>query len=315
MQKKSTAKRKKNASFRAFAPKAFAFILCLSFLLTPAYDVQAEWVEWIADAGIGMEYGTNINRSSYDSDQREDFSVIPSISVGRYNQLSDSTRLRATLDIEGGVYKTYDLLNYGKAGINLSVRQKLGFGADAPWLKPHLSVSYADFSEDTRDSSIYEAGISLGKHLTDRLTGQIWYSYSTRNGKDGEVSFNMPTDVFDQKVHAYAIEASYVVTDRVLVTGGYALRTGDFDSSCTPTNFSWVLQKEDVLAATSDDAYTEDYCVYRLSGDMRSYSIDASYSLFAGHGSINAGYQLNQGKASELDYTGSAVRFSFIYNY
>lgn len=315
MQKEIIAQDKKNASFFPFAPGAFAFIIFLSFLLIPAYDARAEWVEWIADAGLGIEYGTNINRSSYDSDQREDASIIPSVSLGRYNQLSDSTRLRATLDIEGGLYGTYDLLNYGKAGLNLSARQKLGFGADAPWLRPHLSFSYVDFSEDTRDSSLYEAGISLGKHLTERLTGQIWYSYSVRNGKDGEVSFGMPTDVFDQKVHAYSIEASYVVTDLVLVTGSYALSTGDFDSSCTPTNFSWVLQKEDVLAATSDDAYTENYCVYRLSGHVSSYSVDASYALFAGHGSVNIGYQLNQGKADELQYTSSAVRFNFMYNY
>jgi hypothetical protein len=300
------------ASLRPLLP-----IIAVSFfVLASPRPLRAEWVEWIADVEIGAEYYSNINRSSFQSDEREDSLYSASVSVGRYNQIADATRLRATFEASAGLHGSYDLLDFYKAGATLSIRQKIGFGADAPWLKPYISAAYMDVGDDARDSRLYEAGLRLGKRLTDRIDANIGYAFESRDGSSGSVKFAGYDDqVYDQETHAISAEASYILMDRVLLTGVYTYRNGDFDSSCTPANYTWVLARETVTALTADDAFTENYCVYRLEGSINSVSIDAGYSIFNGHGSVNIGYQVNDGKADFYDYQTSIVRGSFMYSY
>jgi hypothetical protein len=291
-------------------------VITAATLVCAAPTARAEWAEWIADAELGAVYYDNINRSYFASDKRADTALAPSVSLGRYNQLTDSTRLRATADVEAALQSEFESLNYVRAGVTLAMQQKLSFGADAAWLKPRLFAAYTDVGEDTRDGWLYEAGVSAGQRLTPRLDGRIGYIYSSRDGREGEVSVaGIGTDVFDQKGHTLSIDAAYLLTGRLLLTGGYAFRSGDFDSSCTPDNVSDVLAWGGVDAITVDDAFTEDFCVYRVSGTTNSVSIDASYSLFGGHGSLNMGYQRNYGEADSVEYESSMVRVSLIYSY
>lgn len=262
---------------------------------------NAEWVEWIADAEVGLLNYSNINRSAFDSDKRDDSAFIPAISLGRYNQLTDSTRLRATADFEAGLYNKFELLNYSKAGAALAVRQKLGFGSDASWLRPHFSVEYMDVGEDIRDSLLYEAGVHIGKQLMPRLDGQIGYIYTLRDGKN---------DVFDQKGHTLSLEMGYMLIDRLLLTAGYFYRYGDFDSAYSPYNYTQTCDAQAITKAFTDYFYT-----YRLAGRTNTIAVAASYSLLNGHGSLNIGYQRDDGKANALDYVDDIVRASFIYSY
>ena len=64
-----------------------------------------------------------------------------------------------------------------------------------------------------------------------------------------------------------------------------------------------------------DDAYSWNFCTYKVFGVINTFSMDASYSLFKGHGSINLGYEMNEGEADDLSYSGSAVRALFMYSY
>ena len=278
------------------------FISIFSF----ADIANAEWVERITDLEGGLLYESNINRSSFDSDKRSDTAFIPSVSLGRYNQLTDSTRLRATVDFEFGQYNNFKMLNYNKAGITLAIRQKMGFGSDAPWLRPHFSAGYTDVSSDNRDSYLYEAGLRVGKQLTPELDGRIGYVYNLRDGK---------TDVFDQRGYTLSIEGSYILTNRMLLTGGYSYWYGDFDSAYTYNNITRISASEDVKAITTDNAFGEQFCIYRLAGKANTISLLASYSFFDGHGSLNVGYQQQNGKAYYLDYLNSIIRVSFIYSF
>jgi hypothetical protein len=278
------------------------FISIFSF----AGTADAEWVEWIADLEGGILNESNINRSSFDSDKRSDAAFIPSASLGRYNQLTDSTRLRATVDFEGGQYNNYKPLNYNRAGITLSLRQKIGFGSDAPWLRPHLSAAYMDVGSDIRDSYLYEAGLRLGKRLTPEFDGRIGYVYNVRDGK---------SDVFDQRGYILSIEGGYIITNRFLLTGGYSYWYGDFDSAYTYKNISHVTAGEEIKAMTTDYAFNEKFWIYKLEGKANIISIMASYSLLNGHGSLNVGYQQQSGKAYTLEYLNSIVRASFIYSF
>ncbi len=280
-------------------------IFSLFFSLSPC-AANAEWVEEIADLEPGLLYESNINRSSFDSDKRSDTAFIPSISLGRYNQLTDSARLRATVDLEFGQYNNFKLLNYSRAGITLAIRQKIGFGSYAPWLRPHLSAGYMDVSSDNRDSYLYEAGLHAGKQLISGLDGRVGYVYNLRDGK---------AEVFDQRSYTISIETGYIFTNRILLTAGYFYRDGDFDSAYTYYNASKVYDGEYVKHKIADNTFGENFYIYRAVGKTNTISLIASYSVLNNHGSLNIGYQRQDGKADTLDYSNSIVSVSFIYSF
>ncbi|MBI4948701.1 MAG: hypothetical protein HY955_00970 [Deltaproteobacteria bacterium] len=290
-----------------------AVTVCATILFSTS--ASAEWVEWIADAETGIKAHKNLNRSSFADDEREDTEYFLGLSFGRYNQLADSTRLRLTVDLDSGLFGEFEQLDYRKAGFSLSIRQKLAFGRNAAWVKPNMYAAYLDVDDDARESILYGAGVQMGKRLTERLDGRVGYIYEARDGKDGDAIPGLASDVFDQESWTVSIEASYALTERVLLTGGYAYRSGEFDSSCTPTNFVEALERADISAMVVDDAYSENFCAYKVFGAINTFSIDASYSLFKGHGSVGLGYEMNEGEADDLSYSSSAVRALFMYSY
>lgn len=315
---------RKTALPAVFAPRLFSVkktlfglltVIAVSATLLFSTSASAEWIEWIADAETGVRVHKNLNRSSFADDEREDSEYFLGLTLGRYNQLADSTRLRLTFDLDAGFFGKYGLLDYRKAGLSLSVRQKLAFGRDAAWVKPNMYAAYLDVDDDARDSVLYGAGVQFGKRLTERLDGRVGYMYESRDGEDGDTIPGLASDVFDQESQTVSVEASYALTERVLLTGGYAYRSGEFDSSCTPTNFVEALQRADISAMIVDDAYSENFCTYKVSGAINTFSMDASYSLFKGHGSINLGYEMNEGEADDLSYSSSVVRALFMYSY
>lgn len=295
----------------------FASLAAITFSATILFSTSAsaEWVEWIADAETGARVHKNLNRSSFADDEREDSEYFLGLTLGRYNQLADSARLRLAFDLDAGFFGKYGLLDYRKAGLSLSVRQKLAFGRDAAWVKPNMYAAYLDVDDDARDSFLYGAGMQFGKRLTERLDGRVGYMYESRDGEDGDTIPGLASDVFDQESQTVSIEASYSLTEKVLLMGGYSYRSGEFDSSCTPTNFVEALQRADISAMIVDDAYSENFCTYKVSGAINTFSMDASYSLFKGHGSINLGYEMNEGEADDLSYSSSVVRALFMYSY
>lgn len=315
---------RKTALPAVFAPRLFsvkktlfASLAVVTFSATVLFSTpaSAEWVEWIADAETGVKAHKNLNRSSFADDEREDSEYFFGLSLGRYNQLADSTRLRLTADLDAGFFGRYGLLDYRKAGLSLSLRQKLAFGRDAAWVKPNMYAAYLDADDDARDSVLYGAGVQFGKRLAERLYGSVGYIYEARDGEAGDAIPGLASDVFDQESRTVSIEASYALTERVLLTGGYAYRSGEFDSSCTPTNFVEALERADISAMVVDDAYSWNFCTYKVFGAINTFSMDASYSLFKGHGSINLGYEMNEGVSDDLSYSSSAVRALFMYSY
>ncbi|MEK6815740.1 MAG: hypothetical protein AABY65_13505 [Nitrospirota bacterium] len=303
-------------STRAERLAAFFLPIAFSLLFVNVNGASAEWVEWIADAEVGLVHEDNINRSAWASNEKKDTSLVPAVSLGRIYQLADATRLRVTADFEAAAYDKYDLLNYWKAGAALALRHKLGVGPDVPWVQARLAGAYMDARDEMRESKLYSAGLLAGKRFDERIDARIGYTYDVRDGKDGPVSSpSIPTDVFDQRAQTVSLDAGYILADRLLVTAGYAYRYGDTDSACDGENIATVLAGEDVKALATESAFREPFCVYRLTGRVHSISLSASYSVLKGHGSLNLGFQRSYGKSRSLDYESGVIRAGFVYSY
>jgi len=306
----------RKAGNRVSCAGAAVFLITLLWGIQPA---SAEWGEWIADAELGVLHNDNINQSLLEFDERSDSVFLPSIALGRYYQLMDTTRLRLTANSWGRAHKTFDRLNSITSGITVGMVHKFGLGSEVPWIRADAYVGYMDVRDDVRDGMHYTMDLRVGKRFTPRLNGSLGYEYSLRDGGDGEVTMKntmhgIDTDVYDQKKQTLSLEANYLITNYTMLTAGYSYRYGDFDSACTPDNFEilWPTVEKDVEAIASDKVF--DGFVYRLKGWTNVWSLNLSYAL-SGHASLNLGYQYKKGELDDLSYTNSIVQAVFMYRY
>jgi len=306
-----------NILISSFSVRSIFVFLCGIIFLGNSSNSKAEWVEWIADAEVCFTYNDNINRSLFNDERTSNTAHSSYVSLGRYKQLTDSTRLRVTTDLEIGTYNKFELLNYSSAGVTLALRHKLGIGPNVPWLGAHVSATTMNVRDNVRDSSLYNLGLQVGKRFSPRFDGEIKYEYKLRDGEDGEITMKnimhgIDTDVFDQKSHTLSFIANYLASRKVLMTVGYSYRDGDFDSNCSLGNFETVWHEEKVHATTSDKVFGG--LVYRLEGGAHVLSLGASYAL-GGHASLNLGFQRQEGKGNTFRWKSSIVHASFIYSY
>lgn len=283
-------------------------VLALVLLAWFAGPVQAEWVESIAEAELGIAYDNNLNRSAFTEDEEEDHEFTGTVSVGRYYQVKDNTRFSITGDLGVRVLDQFTELNSASIGTTVTLHHKYGVGTDVPWVQGFASLSYLDVKDHARDSTIFDIGLRAGKRFMPRLDGQVEYFYRTRDGENGPVvDPSIDTDVFDQDFHKVSANLNFLATNRLLLSTGYSYRDGEFDSACTPGNVGTVFALEDVKAIAFDDVFGG--CVYRLDGTLWTFSLGASYAL-GRETALLFTYQNNDGKADELHYSGKIYRIS-----
>jgi len=288
-------------------------ICCVSLSGIPF--AHAEWGEWIMGLDARYVDHNNINYSAFSSDRLSDHTVVPSLVFGRYLQLGNVTRLSLTGEVEAGKFGKYDKLDYFQVGATAGLHHKLGLGAEAPWVRGHLSVWSLNVDSDMRDSTIYETGVQIGKRFSPQFDGHMGLTYRSRNGNSGPVV--MPafsTEVFDQKNVTLSAVGSYLLTEQAVLTFGYAFRNGDFDSSCTGANVTSVLAAEGayVKALAFDDAYWLTRCAYKLEGKTRVYTLGLNYAL-GPNASLRVGVERQDGKGDVLSYADTIARLGFVY--
>jgi len=278
---------------------------------------HAEWQEWITDVDIKYVDHDNINYSAFSNDELSDSAVIPMVSFGRYKQLSDTTRLRLTADIEAGKFDKFDKLDYNQIGITAAVRHKLGLGPKAQWIRGHIMAATLNVDSNIRDdSTIYEVGVKTGKRFTSRFDGEIGLAYRTRDGKNDNPVVNpaIPTDVFDQDSTTLSLGGNYLLGENSSLSFGYSYRDGEFDSACTGPNVGTVLAVEKVKAITFDDAFnlTVPMCVYKLEGKTNTHSLSVNFAV-GRQASLRIGLERQDGKGDVLDYENTIARIGFVY--
>lgn len=279
---------------------------------SPLNTLQAEWVEFVNDASFTVQYNDNINVSAFSNDMETDISFNPKYSFGRFYQINDLTRLRLTTDFSASIFDEFnDLSSIDVAGTAM-VQHKFGVGFNKPWIRGQISVGLKEATEAERDSDMFEVGVSVGKRITDRLSGQAGISYDKRDGANGRVvDPAIPTNVFDQENLNLSLGMEYLLNERSLVSGNLTYRDGEFDSACTVENVAKVLQSEDVKALIFDDIFGG--CAYRVDGSSTALKLQYSYALDR-HFSFNLGYEIRDGKAEVLDYDSALWIASIMYS-
>lgn len=293
-------------------PLRTASLLTGLCLLLPA-AVQAEWVEWIADANAQVQYNDNLNRSAFSDDEEDDTSVLISTQLGRVNQVTDTFRYSLTMDLSAERFDQFEKMHNQRIGLSWVGRQKLGLGLTAPYLKGRASYFYLDSRDETRSGDNFELELQAGKRFSERWDGVVGYRYRDRDGKRGDgARAGFGNDVFDQEHNEFYIASSYLFSQRLLGAATLSYFTGDMDSSCPDSGVTQVLISEKASDVMDDEVFGG--CVYQLDTDAVTVSFDLSYALDA-HSSINLGFQHQESEAETLKYRNNIVTTSYRYSY
>ncbi|WP_420264906.1 hypothetical protein [Candidatus Magnetominusculus dajiuhuensis] len=287
-------------------------LLCLLIIIFPS-RLCAEWADWIADVSLSTEYRNNINYMFAYDEKRGDFVTSPAISLGRYYQLGEYTRLRLTADISSEVFGLYHRLDSILAGPSFVLVQKLGIGHEIPWISLKGSASYLTVSDSNRDSVIYTAGINAGGYVSERIDLQAGYLFTARRGKGLKAAEDGASGrVFDLNSHRISLIANFLIAPSLVITPGYSFNTGDFVSSACRDYVSEI--KEYSKANTLDNDYGEPMWTYKMHGHSHQLTFGASYAL-TGHLSLNAGYSYVLGQANGWKYYENIEKFAVMYSY
>ena len=281
-------------------------------LLLGTMPANAEWVDWISDLEVAVQTSDNVNLSAFSADRADDTSWHADARGGRVFQLADRTRLTLAVSAVGELYSDWDKLNAGQLGGALALRHKFGLG-NAPWLRLSFLGGYKWVDVSQRSGRRFEVGVSAGKRLTSRIDGALSYTFTDRDGDTGPAADPaVPTNVFDQTYHLLTLSGNVLLLEPLLLTAGYTLRLGEFDSACTVGNVARVFQKADVKAISLDPVFGG--CVYRLEGTGHSGFANLSYGIGA-RVSVDASYRFQWGKADSLTYRANTGRLTLVYRY
>lgn len=284
----------------------------LGLSLYPISPLHAEWVEYFNDVSISVANNDNINVSAFSNDQESDTLINPQYSFGRYYQVDDLTRLRLELGLSAEFYDKFDDLNSVDISANSIIKHKFGIGFNKPWVRGKLSVGRKKAEVAIRDSDLYDVGLSGGKRIGERASGQIGLSYHQRNGGTGVVEvLGISSDVFDTDSLNLSVSMDYLLGERSQISANLTHRKGDFDSACTPENVGIVLANEDVKAVTVDQVFGG--CAYRVNGSGNALDLQYNYAV-GKYSSLNLGYEIRKGEADVLDYDSSLWKASFMYS-
>ncbi|MBF0457384.1 MAG: hypothetical protein HQK99_05770 [Nitrospirae bacterium] len=237
----------------------------------------------------------------------------PSISLGRYYQLGEYTRLRLTADVSSDIFALYHKLDSILAGPSFVLVQKLGLGHEIPWISLNGSASYLAVSDSNRDSMIYTVGINAGGYISERIDLQAGYQYTARRGKNLDAAEEGASGrVFDLNSQRISFIANFLATPSLVITPGYSYNTGDFVSSACKDYVNEI--KYSSKANILDDAYEEPMWTYKMHGHSHQLLFGASYAL-TGHLSLNAGYSYVLGYASGWKYYENIEKFAIMYSF
>lgn len=281
-------------------------LACLSLALAAA-SVNADD---ILDVQAGALYDSNLPRAQLPIDIKSDTALQAALAWGRYVPLSDSVRLRATLDAAGEAYTRYSGLNNLALGTSIDLRRKFGLGALAPWLGGWASAARLDYRDNARDGWRYELGAGTGKRLTESWDVEATFRYQHRT-QDHEVAVvpGISGEVFDLQAHQAGLRTEYAATGRLTVAAGFDYRRGDV-ASTTLRNFTIFTNS---TAIALDPVFGPDAVGYRIYAITQAWRLGLSYALGRSN-SINVGGERWISRArGGLDYYNTLVGASYVH--
>lgn len=290
-----------------------SYLLGLILLSDPTFAENAQWVEWIASTQVSITDIDNLNTSAFSNDKVADQQLFLSANLGRFYQLSNTSRFHVALDLSTQSYQDTSAMNEVAYGINTGFRHKFGLGFDVPYVQINLNILEHNVKAKGWSRSLADVSFELGKHFSQRLSLASKFTYNVMKGKSGPVIVaGLPSNPFDQNYWQLTLFADYLLAQDWLLSANYTYRDGDMNSACTVENVAIVLANEQVDAITQDTIFGG--CVYRLTTTGSRYSANLSYA-WSNHAGIDFTVSTFSGNADVLSYRGNAINLTYNYRY
>jgi len=274
----------------SFWRPGLAFLLILSVVDHASGD-------WIRDFRGDVSYNDNLSNSDRAADQESDFSFDGHVAFGRFGELTDNLRLSITANLDARAFAHYDDFDSITIGSTAALRYRFGLGAMAPFVRVEASGGYAVFKQSLQSGERVHAGLTVGKRLTERFAMDASYFYEEIGGE---------VRVFDRFSHAFALSASFDLTERTRLSADYELRSGEVVSYAVPP-------RPDIVALANDrrmvGTFGEPYVSYNFDAITNTLSFGVSQALTQWV-SVNARYEWHYTTRSNISYTNNILRLS-----
>ena len=225
---------------------------------------HAAAAEWFASVEAGLQHDNNLANAEMAADILGDTALAAAVSAGQAYQLSDSDSLVLQGQLKQQNFNRFHGLNNLTLGASLALKHKWGLGPYAPWLRLSGSIDRLDYRDAARDGWRH----AIGMQICQRLSGQ--WELAAELGFDRRRADHSPAlfppfsgAVFDQDSKTLGLNTSYVASDNLQFSLGYALRRGDLVSTTqSRLRKAFLVSK----AIAEDDALGADAYAYRLDG-------------------------------------------------
>lgn len=281
-----------------------------AWLAAAAFAAQAQWT---FDLGAERMHDDNLSRAQSAADIVGDSAARFSLSAARLLLSDGLSTVALSGDARAVAYDSIHGLSHVALGGTLSWRRKLGLGLTVPWLEGSLSASREAYRESIRDGNRFEAMLAGGWRFSETfqaVAGGRYDRYDSRN--NAPLVPGIPGTPFDLQGRSLFARAALDASERLQLSLGFALRSGDVVSS-SRRNFA-IFRASNAISA--DPAFGADYFAYRLSGaTTRSVSLGASWAI-DNRSSINASLAAERTRADQgLNYSGNLVGISYLYRH
>lgn len=235
--------------------------------------------DWILDGAAGYTFDDNLPNALKEQDRLSDNALSASLRAGLNGQLRPDTSVTVALIAEQLLYLRYaGLTNFG-AGAQVRLRHKFGLGADAPWAALSAQVVHHNYHYDFRDGWQYDAGLTLGKRLSDRwsVQGSVRYDRFEADHLQATVLRGYSTAAYDVWGWTFGARAGFALTESDLLSIGYAWRNGTV-TAVTPRDRE-VLEYSSALARDTVFGTAPPRVAYRIGGKTDVISLAWSHTL------------------------------------
>jgi hypothetical protein len=283
--------------------------LLLSMLLCAAEPACAEW---FYDVEAGGLYDDNLTRAQQAADVRADGAATLAATAGWFHAPSGTDGITLSLEANSEAYARFHGLNLISFGGSAGYRHKFGLGRDVPWASITVSAAHDTFRGDIRDGDRLEAGLEVGKRLSENFDASVGIATDRRfASNDRPVVPGVSGKVFDLRGQSVFARAAYDVTERLQVGARVSARRGDVVST-TRQNLD-IFLASDAIAA--DPTFGSDFYAYRLRGTTTAANATLSWAL-SDRSSLNLSYAVARTAAyDDLDYLSRLGTILLVYRY
>jgi hypothetical protein len=273
---------------------------------------QTARADWTVATSASLSHDDNVGNAQSHSSKVADSNLSATLSLLQLMSLGGGLSLAAGGDASGQIYDHLTGLNNAALDGVVSLKEKWGIGAYAPWTRVGISVGRANFDDGYRDAAIYRASIEAGKRLDERWN--LWAKYSFERRRADPVPsdlYRVSSDVFSLTGRSFKAGVQYGLSERISLSLGSLLRHGDVVSTSHENVYIYTSSK----AVAPDPTFGPESYAYRLYGSTYGARLGVEYSL-NDHSLLGCGFQrLETHAQGGNDYADSLAEITWNYRF